>query len=72
MPYQMNTRASTSTNTLDTIRSSAFVRGASSGHRSTSKCPPSRIATIEPIMIIQMKKKRAISSVQMYDGMSDV
>ena len=30
------------------------------------------MATIDPIMIIQMKKKRAISSVQMYDGMSDV
>ena len=25
-----------------------------------------------PIMIIQMKKKRAISSVQMYDGISAV
>ena len=28
--------------------------------------------TIAPIMIIQMKKKRAISSVQMYDGISAV
>ena len=47
------------------MRSSALARGVSSGHRSTSKCALSRMPTIAPIMIIQMKKKRAISSVQM-------
>ncbi len=65
MPYQRNTSASTSTNMFETSRSSALARGFSSGHRSTSKCALSRMPTIEPIMIIQMKKKRAISSVQM-------
>ena len=64
MPYQMNTSAITSTNTSATTRSSALARGFSSGQRSTSKWAPSRMPTIEPIMIIQMKKKRAISSVQ--------
>ena len=64
MPYQMNTSAITSTNTFETTRSSAFARGFISGHRSTSKCALSRMPTIAPIMIIQMKKKRAISSVQ--------
>ena len=72
MPYQTNTSASTSTNTFETTRSSALARGASSGQRSTSKCALSRMPTIAPIMIIQMKKKRAISSVQMYDGISAV
>ena len=47
------------------MRSSAFGARPSSGQRSTSKCVPSRMPTIAPIMIIQMKRKRAISSVQM-------
>jgi hypothetical protein len=47
------------------MRSKAFARGESSGHTSTSKCVPSRMPSIEPIMISQMKRNRAISSVQM-------
>ena len=65
IPYQRKTSAITRTNRLDTIRSSAFARGFISGQRSTSKCALSRMPTIAPIMIIQTKKKRAISSVQM-------
>ena len=37
----------------------------SCGQMSTSKCVPSRTPIMAPIMIIQMKRKRAISSVQM-------
>ena len=41
------------------------ARGLSSGQTSTSKCVPSRTPTIAPSITIQMKRKRAISSVQM-------
>jgi hypothetical protein len=64
-PPQMNTSAKASTKTLVTIFSSAAGRGDSSGQTSTSKCEPSRTPTMAPIMIIQTKRKRAISSVQM-------
>jgi len=38
--------------------------GPRSGQTSTSKCEPSRTPIIAPIITIQMKRKRAISSVQ--------
>src|SRR3970282_145362 len=62
MPHQRNTSANTSTKTLDTRRSSACARAFIGGPRSTTKCVPSRMPTMAPIMIDQMKKKRAISS----------
>ena len=57
--------ANASTNTLDTRRMAACARAFIGGHRSTTKCVPSRMPTMAPSMIDQMKKKRAISSVQM-------
>ena len=68
----MKTSAKTSTNTLETMRSSALARGFSSGHTSHSKCEASRIPTMAPSMTIQMKRKRAISSVQIQCGISSV
>jgi hypothetical protein len=65
IPHQRKTRAKTSTNTLATSRIAACARGLSGGHRSTTKCVPSRMPTIAPSMIDQMKQKRASSSVQM-------
>jgi len=47
------------------ILSTAAPRVPSCGQMSTSKWVPSRTPTIAPIMIIQMNRKRAISSVQM-------
>ena len=64
-PHQTKTSAKTSTKTLETMRSSALGRGASSGHTSTSKCVRSRTPTMAPSMIIQTKRKREASSVQM-------
>ena len=49
---------------LETMRSSAFGRGASSGQTSTSKWVCSRTPIIAPSMIIQTKRKRESSSVQ--------
>ena len=72
MPYQTNTSAKTSTKTIETMRSIALARGLSSGHTSTSKCVPSRTPTIAPSITIQMKRKRAISSVQIHAGISAV
>ncbi len=54
------------------MRSSALARGFSSGHTSTSKCVPSRTPIIAPSITIQMKRKRAISSVQIQAGISAV
>ena len=64
-PHHRNTIAVSSMNSDDTRRRIALARGLSSGQTSTSKCVPSRTATIAPSITIQMKKKRAISSVQM-------
>ena len=66
MPHQRNTSAKTSTNTPATSAERRRARaGPCRGQRSTSKCVPSRTPTMAPIMIVQMKQKRAISSVQM-------
>ena len=54
------------------MRSTAFVRGFNSGQTSTSKCVPSRTPIMAPSITIQMKKKRAISSVQIQAGMRPV
>ena len=43
----------------------ASPRRDSCGHTSTSKCVDSRTPIMAPIMMVQMKRKRAISSVQM-------
>jgi hypothetical protein len=64
-PNQMNMPASTSTATFAQMRSAACRRGPRVGHRSTSKCVPSRMPSIAPSMIDQTNMKRAISSVQM-------
>jgi len=64
-PAHKNTSASASTATLLTSRSAACGRRARRGQTSTSKCRPSWMPSIAPIMIIQMNRKRAISSVQM-------
>ena len=64
IPAQTKTSASTSTNRHDEIERGLRARPIR-GHTSTSKCVPSRMPSIAPIMIIQMKRKRAISSVQM-------
>src|SRR6185295_11424852 len=66
-PQPRNTSAKASTNTLVTICRTAAGRGRSSGHTSTMKCVPSRTPTIEPSMIIQMKRKRESSSVQIHE-----
>jgi hypothetical protein len=68
----MKMSANTSTNTIEIIRSAAFVRGFNSGQTSTSKWVPSRTPTIAPSITIQMKKNRAISSVQIQFGMRPV
>ncbi len=65
MPHHRNTSAKISTNTLATTRIAACARGFSGGKRSTTKCVPSRMPTMAPSMIDQMKQKRASSSVQM-------
>ncbi len=65
MPNQRKTSASASTAIPLTIRSAAAPRAPSCGQTSTSKCVPSRTPSIAPNMIDQMKRKRAISSVQM-------
>jgi hypothetical protein len=65
IPHQRNAAANARTNTADTRRSAACARGFMDGQRSTTKCVPSRMPTMAPIMIDQTKKKRAISSVQM-------
>ena len=70
IPYQTNTSANSRTNTIETMRSSAFGRGFSSGQTSTSKWEASRTPMIAPSITIQMKRKRAISSVQIQAGMS--
>ena len=72
MPYQTNTSANSSTNSIETIRSTALARGLSSGQTSTSKCVPSRTPIIAPSITIQMNRKRAISSVQIHAGISAV
>ena len=73
MPYQTNTSANTSTKTIETMRSAALrARLAARGHTSTSKCVASRTPIIAPSITIQMKRKRAISSVQIQAGMSAV
>ena len=65
MPAKTNTQAIASTPSRPSSRATASPRGASCGHRSTSKCVDSRTPTMAPIMIVQMNMKRAISSVQM-------
>ena len=65
MPAQTNTSATTSTPSRPTSRSAASPRGDSRGQTSTSKCVLSRTPIMAPIMIVQMNRKRAISSVQM-------
>src|SRR5688572_4038971 len=65
MPHHRKTKAKPSTKTLATRRIAACARGLSGGHRSTTKWVPSRMPTIAPSMIDQMKQKRASSSVQM-------
>ena len=72
MPYQTKTNAKTSTKIIETMRSTAFARGFSCGHTSTSKCVASRTPIIAPSITIQMKRKRAISSVQIHAGISAV
>jgi hypothetical protein len=72
MPYQTKTSANRRTNTVETMRSSALARGLSSGHTSHSKCDASRTPIIAPSMTIQMKRKRAISSVQIHAGIRAV
>ena len=47
------------------IRTAASARRDSSGQMSTSKCYASLTPTMAPIMIVQMNRNRAISSVQM-------
>ena len=47
------------------MRTAASPRRDRVGQTSTSKCALSRTPTMAPIMIIQMNRKRAISSVQM-------
>ena len=54
------------------MRSSALARGFKSGQTSTSKCVPSRTPIMAPSITIQMNRKRASSSVQMYAGSSGV
>ena len=54
-----------STNRLATMRNTALARGDRSDQISTSKCSRSRTPMMAPIITIQMKKKRLISSVQM-------
>ena len=65
MPYQTKTSARMRMPACANSLSAALVRGLSVGQRSMSKCELSRMPIIAPSMIIQMKKKRAISSVQM-------
>ena len=49
----------------ETIRTAASARRDRSGQTSTSKCVRLPTPTMAPIMIVQMNRKRAISSVQM-------
>jgi hypothetical protein len=72
VPYQTNMSANTRTNTIETMCSNALARGLSSGHTSHSKCDPSRTPIIAPSITIQMKRKRAISSVQIQAGIRPV
>ncbi len=65
MPAQRNTIANPRMASEPSSRNPAATFGDSTGNRSTSKCVPSRTPTIAPIMIIQMNRNRAISSVQM-------
>src|SRR5439155_14298365 len=65
VPARTKTRASASTPSRARILMAASARRDRSGHTSTSKCELSRTPTMAPIMIVQMNRKRAISSVQM-------
>ena len=65
MPHQIITPVKIATKPLATMRRIALVRGEVSFQMSTSKCSRSRTPMIAPIITIQMKKKRLISSVHM-------
>ena len=65
MPAQTKTSAKIRTPMCETMRTAASPRGRNCGQTSTSKCVYSRTPIIAPIMIVQMNRKRAISSVQM-------
>src|SRR6185295_3452940 len=68
-PAQRKTKAKRRMKTLAASCSAAVPFAPRVGHTSTSKCEPSRTPIMAPIITIQMKRKRAISSVQIYDGM---
>jgi hypothetical protein len=65
MPDQTNTRATTSTPSRAISRTRASGLRDSCGQTSTSKCVLSRTPIIAPIITVQTRRKRAISSVQM-------
>ncbi len=65
-PYQTKINAMSSMDTSTTRTATALPWGVFGlGRMSTLKWVCSRTAMVEPSMIIQMKKKRAASSVQM-------
>ena len=72
MPHHTKTNANTRTKRLVTICRNALGHGGRSGNTSTTKCEPSRTPIIAPSMIIQMKRKRESSSVQIHEGISAV
>ena len=65
VPATTKITANANTPSRATILMSASPRRGRSGHTSTSKCELSRTPTMAPIMMVQMNRKRAISSVQM-------
>ncbi len=64
-PAQRKTKAKSRMQAPDASCSAAVALAPRSGQTSTSKCEPSRTPIMAPIITIQMKRKRAISSVQM-------
>ncbi len=65
MPAHTNTSAAANTPRRPISRTRASALGDRRGHTSTSKCVDSRTPIMAPIMMVQMNRKRAISSVQM-------